>query len=51
VDPNVFVREVKAVDATDFARQKRKVLRGRTLDVIDQIGEESLDFVYIDRDH
>ena len=41
----------EAMDATDFARQKRKVLRGRTLDVIDQIAEESLDFVYIDGDH
>lgn len=36
---------------TDFAATKRVILRGRTTEVIDQIPEESLDFVYIDGDH
>ena len=40
-------------DAEDArrTREKRVVLRGRTLDVIDQIPDASLDFAYIDGDH
>lgn len=41
----------KAMDRTAFAANRRKVLRGRTLDVIDQIPDHSLDFVYVDGDH
>lgn len=37
--------------ATEFAREKRVVLRGTTVDVIDRIKDVSLDFVYIDGDH
>lgn len=36
---------------TDFAREKRIILRGKTTEVVDQIREESLDFAYIDGDH
>ena len=36
---------------TAFAESKIRVLRGTTLDVIDQIPDGSLDFAYIDGDH
>jgi predicted O-methyltransferase YrrM len=36
---------------TDFAADKRKVLRGKTTDVIDEIADDELDFAYIDGDH
>lgn len=36
---------------TEFAREKRVVLRGKTSEVIDQIPDESLDLAYVDGDH
>ena len=36
---------------TEPHEAKRVVLRGRTLDVIDQIGDGELDYAYIDGDH
>ena len=36
---------------TEFAADKRIVLRGKTTEVIDQIEDGSLDMVYIDGDH
>lgn len=39
------------LEKTDFATQKRKILRGRTKEVINEIPDESLDFIYIDGDH
>ncbi len=36
---------------TDFARDKTTVLRGRTVDVIEEIPDNSLDLAYIDGDH
>lgn len=36
---------------TAFASEKRKILRGRTKVVADEIPDESLDFAYIDGDH
>ena len=41
----------KARSRTDFATNKRVILRGKTTEVISQISDESLDFVYIDGDH
>lgn len=41
----------EAMSKTQFASDKVRILRGRTKDVIDQIPDESLDFVYIDGDH
>ena len=41
----------KAVEATDFAQNRRKILRGTTIEVIDEIPDKSLDFAYIDGDH
>jgi hypothetical protein len=41
----------EAMMQTEFASQKRVVLKGKTKDVIDEIEDESLDFVYIDGDH
>ena len=35
----------------DNVKEKRKVLRGKTTEIIDEIKDESLDFVYIDGDH
>jgi predicted O-methyltransferase YrrM len=40
-----------AMAKTDFAREKRIVLRGTTTEVIDEIADESLDIAYIDADH
>ncbi|QSX77310.1 class I SAM-dependent methyltransferase [Agrilutibacter solisilvae] len=37
--------------ATDFAADRRQVLRGRTTEVVSQIPDGSLDFAYIDGDH
>lgn len=44
-----FYQEAKA--KTDFAAAKRVILRGKTTEVIDQIGDGELDFAYIDADH
>jgi hypothetical protein len=37
--------------ATEFAGNKRIVLRGKTTEVVDEIDDNSLDFSYIDGDH
>lgn len=36
---------------TEFAGNKRIILRGTTTEVVDQIPDDSLDFVYVDGDH
>ncbi|CAN7659842.1 class I SAM-dependent methyltransferase [Rhizobium sp. LjRoot258] len=36
---------------TDFASERRTILRGRTKDVVNDIPDGSLDFAYIDGDH
>jgi hypothetical protein len=36
---------------TDFAKSKIEILRGKTTEVIGQIDEDSLDFIYVDGDH
>lgn len=36
---------------TEFAANRRVILRGKTTDVIDQIPDRELDFAYIDGDH
>lgn len=36
---------------TDFAKDRRVILRGKTTEVIDQIEDGELDFAYIDGDH
>lgn len=41
----------EAMQKTSFASKKIKILRGRTKDVIQEIEDESLDFIYIDGDH
>ncbi len=41
----------EAVQRTDFAKNKRIILRGKTTEIIDEIEEKSLDFVYVDGDH
>jgi len=41
----------EAMSKTEFASEKRVVLRGRTNEVIEKIPDESLDFAYIDGDH
>jgi methyltransferase family protein len=40
-----------ALASTDFAADRRRILRGRTVDVVDQIDDASLDFIYVDGDH
>ena len=44
-----FFRATK--DKTEFAANRRVILRGKTTDVIDQIPDRELDFAYIDGDH
>jgi hypothetical protein len=41
----------QAKEKTDFAAAKRVILRGRTIEVIDQIPDGELDLAYIDGDH
>ena len=41
----------QAMDVVAFAREKVRVLRGTTLEVRDEIEDQSLDFAYIDGDH
>lgn len=41
----------EAMSRTDFAAEKRIVLRGKTAEVVESIPDNSLDFVYIDGDH
>jgi Methyltransferase domain len=41
----------EAMARTEFAHDRRTVLRGRTIDVIDAISDEALDIAYIDGDH
>lgn len=40
-----------AMEQTAFASHRRKVLRGRTKEVIGEIEDKSLDFAYVDGDH
>ncbi|HKV52305.1 MAG TPA: class I SAM-dependent methyltransferase [Gemmatimonadaceae bacterium] len=52
VDGNTFEAiHVEAMARTEFAASRRRVLRGTTLEVIDDIEDASLDFAYIDGDH
>jgi hypothetical protein len=41
----------EAIERTNFAADRRHVLRGQTVEVIEQIPDGSLDLVYIDADH
>jgi len=41
----------ETIDKTEFAKEKREILRGKTTEVIDRIPDNSLDFAYIDGDH
>jgi hypothetical protein len=41
----------EAMSRTEFAAARRTVLRGQTVEVIENIPDESLDFIYIDADH
>ncbi len=51
-DDKLFQRFFEeAVARTDFAAEKRIVLRGRTVEVVDEIAEAELDLLYIDGDH
>lgn len=49
---DVFNEHFEAAKArTDFASDRRVILRGKTTEVIDQIPDAELDFAYIDGDH
>jgi len=41
----------EARSRTDFAAEKRVILRGKTTEVVDEIPDGELDFAYIDGDH
>lgn len=41
----------ETLEKTDFAKEKRIILRGKTTEVISQIQDKTYDFVYIDGDH
>lgn len=52
VDGDAFEAiRLEAMANTEFAAGRRRVLRGTTLEVIDDIEDASLDFAYIDGDH
>lgn len=52
VDANTFAAVyAEAMEKTTFASRKRKVLRGATQDVIDEIPDGAVDFAYVDGDH
>jgi predicted O-methyltransferase YrrM len=42
---------VEAMTRTEFAKERRIVLRGKTTEVIDRIPDEALDVAYVDGDH
>ena len=44
-----FLLETK--EKTDFAAEKRVILRGKTTEIIKKIPDNTLDFAYIDGDH
>ena len=44
-----FFSETKA--KTDFAAEKRIILRGKTIEVVEKIPDGELDFTYVDGDH
>jgi len=46
---NKFYEET--INRTNFAKEKRIILRGKTTEIIDKIPDRSLDFAYIDGDH
>lgn len=48
-DFNCIYADMK--DKTEFAKNKRIILKGKTAEKIDEIRDNSLDFVYIDGDH
>lgn len=51
-DDGVFERFFETTKAkTDFAAERRVILRGKTTEVIDQIADGELDLAYIDGDH
>lgn len=41
----------EAMGRTEFAKDRRRILRGTTLEKIDQIADREIDLVYIDGDH
>jgi hypothetical protein len=41
----------ETINKTDFVKEKRIILRGKTQNVVNQIQDDSLDFAYIDGDH
>lgn len=41
----------ETLEKTDFAKEKRIILRGKTTEIISQIQDNAYDFVYIDGDH
>ena len=52
VRPEAFDEIYREMDAkTAFAAHSRRILRGRTKNVVERIPDESLDFAYIDGDH
>ncbi|MGF1493156.1 MAG: class I SAM-dependent methyltransferase [Microcoleaceae cyanobacterium] len=49
---DVFEQILSEVEAkTNFAAEKRIILRGKTTEVIDKMPDDALDFCYIDGDH
>jgi len=52
IDNDRFTELLKiATEATNFAADKRIILRGTTTEVMHEIPEDTLDFAYIDGDH
>lgn len=52
IDDNRFTELLKiATEATNFAADRRIILIGKTIEVLHEIPDDSLDFAYIDGDH
>jgi predicted O-methyltransferase YrrM len=43
--------KAEAIARTQFAGERRIVLQGKTVEVIDAIGDQTLDLAYVDGDH
>jgi hypothetical protein len=51
-DDSVFEHLLSEAKAkTEFAAEKRVILRGKTSEVVDEIHDHELDFAYVDGDH
>lgn len=52
VEDDIFAQYLReTLEKTEFAAEKRIILRGKTTEIVDKIPDGDLDFAYIDADH